>query len=427
MFLRWLHASLKKGQRRLLLAVAALALGTGVAAAALSVALDVGDKLARELRSFGANILVLPKADTLPVEIGGADLRPLSEGSFLREDDLPQLKKIFWRHHILALVPYLYQRARLADPAERGRVDLIGTWFEKRLALDDGTSFVTGLRRVHPGWQLDGELPGDTAAPEALLGAAIATRLGARRGSELGVELPGRGTERLRVRGVLTTGGPEDEQVFVPLAWLQRLTGRPGALRRVEVSALVTPDDPLARRDPRAMTPAEYDRWYCTPYVSSIAHQIEEALPDTEARVVRRVAQAESALLNRIERLMALVSLAALVAAALVMMSSMRAAIVERRREIALMKALGAGGLTLDGFFLSEAALLGLLGGLLGYGLGVGGAELIARGVFGAGVTPKPLLVPLVVALGVLVALVGTILPLRQLRRYHPATILKEK
>ncbi|MFQ5927521.1 MAG: ABC transporter permease [Terriglobia bacterium] len=430
MFLRLLRASLEKGRHRLLLAVAALTLGTGVATAALSVALDVGDKLARELRSFGANILVLPKADTLPVELGGADLRPLSEGSFLREDDLPRLKQIFWRHNILALAPYLYLTARHRSGtglADGSRIELTGTWFEKALPLDDGTTFVTGLRAVHPGWGLDGELPSDTAEPEALLGAAVATRLRLRPGSELAVELPGHATQRLRVRGVLTTGGAEDEQVFVPLAWLQRMTKRPGALRRLEVSALVTPNNPLARRNPRSMTPAEYDRWYCTPYVSSIAHQIEEALPDTEARVIRRVAQAESTLLNRIERLMTLVSLAALLAAALAMMSSMRAAIVERRREIALMKALGAGALALDAFFLSEAALLGLLGGLLGYGLGIGGAELIAQGVFGAGVTPKPLLAPLVTALGVLVAVGGTILPLRQLRRYDPATILKEK
>lgn len=424
MFLRLLRASLAKGRRRLALAVAALALGTGVAGATLSVALDVGDKLARELRSFGANILVLPKADTLPVEIGGADMRPLSEGSFLREGELAKLKKIFWRHHILALAPYLYQGARLAD----GRtVQLTGTWFEKKLPLDDGTAFITGLRAVHPGWRLDGELPRDAAEAEALLGAGLAARLGARPGTELAVEVSGHKVARLDVRGVLTTGGPEDEQVFVPLAWLQTVTRHPGVLRRLEVSALVSPDDALARRNPRSLTPAEYDRWYCTPYVDSIAYQIEEALPDTEARVVRRVAQAESTLLNRIRHLMALVSLAALLAAALAMMSSVKAAIVERRREIALMKALGADGLSLQGFFLSEAALVGLVGGLLGYGLGLGGAELIAQGVFGAGVAPKPLLAPLVVVLALLVALAGTLVPLRQLRRYSAATILKEK
>ncbi|MBI4462877.1 MAG: FtsX-like permease family protein [Acidobacteria bacterium] len=424
MFLRLLRASLGRNRRRLALALAALALGTGVAAAALSVAFDVGDKLARELRSFGANLLVLPKADTLPVELGGVDLRPLSEGSFLREDDLPRLKQIFWRHHILAFAPYLYQSVQLADDRT---VQLTGTWFRKSLPLNDGTTVETGLLAVHPSWQVEGALPRDAAVAEALVGRALAERLRLQSGVELSVGIPGRGVERLRVRGRLITGGPEEEQVFVPLAWLQEMTGRAGALRRLEVSALVSPDDPLARRDPRSMTPAEYDRWYCTPYVSSIAHQIQEALPDTEARVIRRVAQAESALLNRINRLLALVSLAALGAAALAMLGSTRAAMLERRREIALMKALGAGGLLLGGFFLTEAVLVGLVGGVLGYGLGLAGAEWIARSVFGTELDPKPLLVVGIALLGVLVALIGTVWSIRQLRAYSPATVLKEK
>ncbi len=423
MFLRLLRASLARGRRRFLLALLALALGSGVAAAALNVALDVGDKLARELRSFGANILILPQADTVPVEIGGVDLRPLSEGSFLREDDLVKLKKIFWRHHILAIAPYLYQQARLADGST---VQLVGTWFAKTLPLDDGTTFTTGLRALHPTWQREGHWPGDAADAEVLLGARLAARLSALPGSELILELPGGQPTRLRVQGIVATGGVEDEQAFVPLAWLQNLTGRAGSVRRAEVSALVTPDDAFAQRAPASMTPAEYDRWYCTPYVSSIAHQIGEALPNTDVRVVRRVAQAESALLIRIRWLMALVSLAALLAAALAMMSTMRAAVLERRREIALMKALGAAGVSLTGLFLTEATLVGVAGGIVGYGVGRVGAELIARTVFGAGVASNLWLGAVVLLLAVGVALAGTLLPLRQLYGYDPATILKE-
>lgn len=423
MFLRLLRASLARGRRRFLLALLALALGSGVAAAALNVALDVGDKLARELRSFGANILILPKADTVPVEIGGVDLRPLSEGSFLREDDLAKLKKIFWRHHILAMVPYLYQRARLADGST---AQLVGTWFAKAVPRDDGTTFTTGLRTLHPAWQLEGHWPGDAADAEVLLGARLAARLSAHSGSELTLQLPGSHPTRLRVQGVVATGGAEDDQAFVPLAWLQGVTGRSGSVRRAEVSALVSPEDAFAQRAPASMTPAEYDRWYCTPYVSSIAYQIGEALPNTDVRVVRRVAQAESALLTRIRWLMALVSLAALLAAALAMMSTMRAAVLERRREIALMKALGAAGVSLTGLFLTEAALVGAAGGIVGYGVGRVGAELIARTVFGAGVAANLWLGALVLLLAVGVALAGALLPLRQLYGYDPATILKE-
>src|SRR3972149_7910065 len=128
MFLRILRAPFLRRRRRKLLTVAALALGTAVTMATLSVALDIGDKVARELRSFGANILVRAQADTLPLEIGGGGLRPLSEGSFLREEDLPKLKTIFWRHHILAFAPFLYHGGALPDSEG---VALVGAWFEK--------------------------------------------------------------------------------------------------------------------------------------------------------------------------------------------------------------------------------------------------------------------------------------------------------
>ncbi|MFQ5696293.1 MAG: ABC transporter permease, partial [Terriglobia bacterium] len=186
MFLRILRDSFLRRRRRKLLTAAALALGTGVTMATVSVALDIGDKLARELRSFGANILVRPRADTLPLEIGGVDLRPLSEGSFLREDDLPQLKTIFWRHHILAFAPFLYQSAAL--PGGDSAV-LVGTWFEKSLPHEDGAAFVTGVKEFSAGWELEGAWPADGAEPQAVVGVALAARAGWQVGDDIALTL----------------------------------------------------------------------------------------------------------------------------------------------------------------------------------------------------------------------------------------------
>ena len=424
MFLRLLRDSFLRRRRRKLLAVAALALGTAVTMATLSVALDIGDKVARELRSFGANILVRPQADTLPIEIGGVDLRPLSEGSFLDERELSKLKAIFWRHHILAFAPFLFQSARLPGGET---VVLVGTWFEKPLAIDDSTSFATGLAELNPGWQLDGDWPADAAEPEAVAGAELAERFGWRPGDDLTLALAGGHRVTLHLRGRLRTGGDEDRQLFVPLAWLQQESGRPHAFRQLQVSALVSPEDEFAQRDPASMTPVEFDRWYCTPYVSSIAHQIQEVLPGTEARPVYRVAQAETAVLSRVERLLAVVSGVALLAAVLVVLSTMTTTILERRTEIALMKALGADNLNVSGLFLAEATLLGLVGGALGYAGGLAGADLLARSVFGATITAKPVLLPVMLALATAAALVGTLIPLRGAQRTDPAIALREK
>src|SRR3989338_340957 len=423
MFLRILKDSFLRRRRRKILTVAALALGTAVTMATLSVALDIGDKVGRELRSFGANILVRPQADTLPLEIGGVDLRPLSEGSFLAEDDLPKLKRIFWRHHLLSFAPFLQQPAAL--PGGESAV-LVGTWFEKTLALEEGERFVTGVKVLNANWQVEGAWPADSAEPQALAGAALAERHGWKPGDEITLELAGH-TAKLRGSGLLGTGGNEDRQICVPLAWLQQTTWRGKVFRQLQISALVSPDDEFSRRKPGSMTPAEFDRWYCTPYVSSIAHQVQEVLPGSRADVVRRVAQAESAILSRVERLLQLVSLAALLGAVLAVVSTMTTTVLERRPEIALMKALGADNASLGALFLAEAAGLGLLGGALGYGLGLAGAQWIARSIFGATVTANPVLLPLMLGLATAAAVVGTLAPLRTLQRTDPALVLKEK
>ena len=107
MFLRLVADSFTRRPRRKLLTMAALALGMAVATAALSVSLDVGDRLAQEFRSLGANLLVTPQADSLPLEIGGVDYRPANAGAYLPEADLGKLKTIFWRFNIMSFAPIL--------------------------------------------------------------------------------------------------------------------------------------------------------------------------------------------------------------------------------------------------------------------------------------------------------------------------------
>ena len=97
----------------------------------------------------------------------------------------------------------------------------------------------------------------------------------------------------------------------------QDLAGRPGQYRRLLVSALTKPADTFSERDPATMTPVEYDRWYCSPYISSISHQIQQQLPGVEVRAIRQVAEGEGRILTRVSGLMWLVTIAALFAAAL--------------------------------------------------------------------------------------------------------------
>src|ERR1700739_2576349 len=159
MFLRLVADSFTRRPKRKLLTLAALALGMAVATAALSVALDVGDRLAKEFRSLGANLLVTPEADSLPLEIGGVDYRPANAGAYLPEADLGKLKTIFWRFNIMAFAPVLdapvfFSKAPSDSANPPQPVQLVGTWVNHEVKIPDGTTYRTGIERTNPWWQL---------------------------------------------------------------------------------------------------------------------------------------------------------------------------------------------------------------------------------------------------------------------------------
>jgi putative ABC transport system permease protein len=442
MLFRIVLESLARGRRRKLLSVLAVALGVSVAAAVSTMALDVGDKVSRELRSFGANLALTPAADGLAVAVGGIDYRPAGAGAFLPESALVNLKKIFWRNNIVAFAPFLYVPATIA----RIHVVVIGSWFEKALPVDKSEVFITGLEKLHPAWKITGAWPSDDDAAGALVGILLAARLNLLPGGKLTLKMAGADNEptlaaragdsavlpapssvkEFVVRGILETGGPEDEQVFAPLASVQRWAGLEGKVRRVEISALTKPEDAFARSDVTRLSGEEFDRWYCTPYASAIAYQIQQAIPEAQAKPVYQVAETEGRILDRVGVLMGLLIVAALVAAALAVASMMLATVLERREEIGLFKSLGATDARVAAIFLLEAGAVGTLGGVAGYFLGSLLVWRLARAVFGTPVEIHWVILPASLALAVLVTLVGSALPLGRALKVSPAVALRK-
>ena len=433
MFGRLVGESFVRNPRRKLLTAAALVVGMAVATATLTVALDVGDRLAREFRSLGANLLVTPQADTLPVEIGGVDYRPVNEGAYLQESDAALLKTIFWRHHILGFTPFLDVPV-LLNGAQSGAstTTLIGTWYEHDVRIPDGQIFQTGARVTHPWWQIQGRWFRDDAN-EAVIGSGLTSSFPGHiaigqtihvSSKEIG-QAGAQKSQPLFVTGIVYTGGAEDQAVLAPLSVAQNLSGHAGQFRQLFVSALTKPADTLSERNPATLTPTEYDRWFCSPYISSIAFQIQQVLPGTEVRTIRRVADTEGRILSRISLLLWIVTLAALAAAALAVAATAATTVLERRVEVGIMKALGANNSLVAGIFLAEQLLLAVAGGAVGYLLGAGLARLLGETVFGAPAAPRLLLVPIVLGLAAVVAIVGSLIPLRRAVRFEPATILR--
>jgi putative ABC transport system permease protein len=433
MFLRIVADSFGRRPRHKLLTGAALALGMGVATAALSVSLDVGDRLAKEFRSLGANLLVTPQADSLPLEIGGVDYRPVNAGAYLPEADLPKLKTIFWHNNIMAFAPILESTRYFGfvDPArglrllDAGKVQLIGTWVNHKMILPDGSAFVTGVDRTNPWWRIQGRWF-DDQTQECVVGARLAERLAIRVGDELTVDYEDKkAAPALTVTGTISTGSSEDEAILVSLDLVQSLTHKPAQYRKLYVSALTKPEDDFARRDPKTMNADEFERWSCSPYVSSIAYSIRQVLPGADVRVIRRVAEGEGAILTRVRMLLWLVTGAALLAAALAVGASSAASVIERRTEIGLMKALGAGSATVGFLLAAEQLLLAFVGGGAGYALGILLARLLGEKIFGAAPEPSLIVFFVIIALAAGVTILGSALPLHRASRYEPAPILR--
>jgi putative ABC transport system permease protein len=418
MFVRLVYESFRRQKRSKLLAGAAITLGVTVATAMIAVATDVGDKINRELRTIGANLIVTPQEDTLDVEIGGVNLRPPTDGAFLNEADLPKIKGMYWRNNILGFAPMLPANVTLQHAGQTQDATLLGTYFARQVSVGK-ESFVTGVRTTHPWWKVSGAWPDDNSR-DVLLGQRLATRLGSKPGDE--ITISGR---RVRVSGILSTGGSEDEQIVAPLALAQEILGRPGAVRRVYVSALTKPEDAFARRDPKSMSGKVYDRWYCSPYPQSIAYQLHEAIPHSHAEQIRQVAQNEGAVLTRIEGLIFLITLAALLASALAVSAAMATAIFERRAEVGLMKALGAGKLAVAAVFFAEAALLALLGGLVGFVAGGLLARQIGQTIFNSEIAIQPVLLPVILAIAVLVTFSGSAVAIRRAVGLDPVFALR--
>ena len=412
--------------------MAALALGMAVATAALSVSLDVGDRLAREFRSLGANLLVTPEADSLPLEIGGVDYRPANAGAYLPEADLGKLKTIFWRFNIMSFAPVLDVPVNAVAvnsssqmPITLGRTTLIGTWYDREVPIPDGTTYETGIEKTNPWWHVEGNWFKDSST-DCVVGEGLAKRYAIKPGDVLNVSATdGSAGMALTVVGILTTGGPEDNAIVAPLGQAQQLANKPGQYRRLYVSALTKPEDAFARRDPKTMTPAEFDTWYCTPYISAIALQISEELKGTDVRVIRRVAEGEGTILTRVRTLLWLVTFAALLASALAVGASAAASVIERRTEIGLMKALGAGSGLVGVLLAAEQLLLAFVGGGIGYALGIVLARLLGERIFGFAPAPKLFVLLIILGLAAFITLLGSAFPLRRASHYDPAPILR--
>lgn len=369
--LLWRSLTVRAG--RVGVAFAALAVGAAVVSALLCLYLDIKVKMAEELRAYGANFVVGAPA-------GGAE-RGIDQAS------LRQAIAAVPADRLVGASPVLYGVVRL----DQGNAVVAGVDFP-------------GLRKVSPYWQVAGGWIGVSFDERnAMIGRKLAEAMEIRLGDTLDVLGEATATRaRLTVKGIVDTGGAEDEQMFVALSLAQRLLGMPG---RADFALLsVTVDGAAA---------------------DSLAAAIGAAAPGVEARPVRKISESDGLILEKIDGLMAVVAAFILVMTTLCVNATLTAMVSERAPEIGLEKALGAGDRAIVAQFVGETVVIGIAGTLVGVMLGFGLAQVLGQAVFGGWVGFRVAVIPVTLAASLLTALAAAAVPVRRAVRIAPARVLR--
>lgn len=426
MFWQMLKGALVRQSRKMFMVAVTIALGVSLTTAMLNVMLDVGDKVNRELKAYGANIVVTPRAASVLREIYGLESGSVGAGQYLQENDIGKLKTIFWANNIVDFAPSLETQVTLGQ--KEAHVTMVGTWFNRSLDLPTGEVVETGIKQLKSWWTVEGSWINDHDTTGAMIGSVLAGKQGIKIGDTIEVIMPGDAQGRtLRVQGIFNSGGPEDEQIFVTLPFIQQALKLGGKIGKLEVSAITTPENDLARKaahDPKSLSLKEWETWYCTAYVSSISYQIEEAISGSRAKPVRQVAESEGAILQKTQLLMLLITVLSLAGSALGISNLLTANVMERSREFGLLKALGATDRDVLLLTLTETMLTGLTGGIAGYFIGLSFARIIGQNVFGSAVAINLMVIPWVIVSVILITLVGSLPAIRMLLALRPAAVL---
>jgi putative ABC transport system permease protein len=373
MFWRILWRLLYASRGRLALAILAVASGAAVCAALLNLNLDATDKLTREFRVLGANIVV---------SAAPGDAPPTLDESAMQRIEALNLPEV------VAAAPYLYLSGEAVAGGSSTAVILAGTWFDE-------------VARMNSWWKVDGTwMSARDDRSDCMIGEQAAARLGVIPGQSVQIKYAGREAS-LKVAGIVTAGSSEDSQIFIGLPLAQELAGLGPQASLIQITARGA-----------------------APEIEGAIRRLSAALPGLQVQPLRQLAQAEGRLLERIRGLLFGTVVLILALSSLGVLAAMAGLAMERRRDVGMMKALGGSVRRIMRFFLAEAMAIGLAGGICGFIVGIALSEWIGERVFSVSITPRLVVLPATLALMVIVSLAGA-LPLRLLGRVRPAEILR--
>ena len=372
MFVRMLLRAAVLRRGRAASALFAMVVAAAVATAMLNLYVDVQAKLQREFRNYGANIILVGK-----------------NGASLPAEALSGVDSVLAGRGVAAPFGLVVARTSDGQPivvagTDFGRVKQLNRWWSvSSWPTEIPTSRAQNAReRGHP------SLVGVRALP-----------LVSPKGQDFDLTFQGK-TLRVSPSGTVQTGAAEDSRIYISLSDFVSWTGvQPST---IQVAASGSPSE-----------------------VTGVMHQLAQALPSADVRPVRQILEGEARVLGKTRATLLAAAALIILTAALCVLSTLMGWVFDRRRDFAIMKALGASERLLNGFFAAEAAVLGATGAVIGFLLGIGIAAWIGRANFHAAVVPRFGVLPVVLIGSMAVTLLSAILPISLLRRVQPAVILR--
>ena len=393
MYLKMVVSSLVRRSSRLIVAVLAIAIGATTLSGLVTIYYDIPRQLGREFRSYGANLVLLPRGDA----------------KILR-GDLEAVRRIIGGDRIVGMAPYRYQTVKINEQP----YIIAGT------DLDEA-------RKNSPFWYVEGEWGTKDRPDQVMVGKEIARTLDLSLGDDFVVKGVKYGqsavasqqtfsaeenvkkdvgtqyfSRKLYVRGIITTGGAEEGFIFTDVDMLNELIGDTFRGDVVECSVMADAEG-----------------------LGTLSSAIEAELPNVQPRAVRRLTQSQDIVLGKLQALVYLVTIVVLLITMISVYTTMMAMVAERKREIGLKKALGAENGLIMGEFLGEGVLLGFIGGALGVLLGFEFAQQVSLSVFGRAIHFQWLLIPITIAVFIAITILASILPVRKVMDIHPAIVLR--
>jgi putative ABC transport system permease protein len=344
--------ALRKG--RFIISVAAVTLAVTIVSALITLSIGIREKIGKELRQYGANMIVTNK-----------------QGGLIDKDVADSV-------------------VDLSDAINHYQYQLYGT-----IGIEGNLYEIIGIEMEKLGGiRVQGRI--SESDHEIMIGVNLKELLKVEIGDDLRFDKDG---SIYKVSAYFERGTDEDSAILMPIEDLMRLLGVKG------ISAILLNVD--------------------SPYMKNVESLISSKFKYLIPKTLNQVAVTEKQMLSKIQLLMLIVTAVILLSSVIALGSTMGANVIERMEEIGLMKAIGATSNDIRNYFISESALAGAVGAVIGYVIGMGIAELVSYSAFGSFISINPVLIPVSLFVGMFIAVISTYMPVKDAMSVVPAAILR--